>query len=143
MGHRHAPHGHDGVADELLDRAAVAGHDGVGHGEVLRQQLAGVLGVADLGHRREPDEVAEQDGGEAPLGDPLRRSGWGSGAGCGAGASGAPQSPQNFAPCSTAAPQAGQASPSGPPHSRQNFLPSGFSSPHDGHDTRHRLTPFR
>ena len=43
------PHGHHRVADELLDRAAVAADHGPGHPEVAGQQLADGLGVARLG----------------------------------------------------------------------------------------------
>ena len=69
VGGRRAPHGHDRVADELLDRAAVAADDVARQVEVAGQQLAGVLGVAALGERREADEVGEQDRDEAALGD--------------------------------------------------------------------------
>ena len=67
-GDRCSPDGHDGVADELLDGAAVA-LDHVGaEREVAGQDLADVLRVAFLGERREPDEVGEQDRDEATLG---------------------------------------------------------------------------
>ena len=45
---RRAPHGHDCVTDELLDRAAVAVHDGPGQLEVARQELARVLRILVL-----------------------------------------------------------------------------------------------
>jgi hypothetical protein len=45
---RGAPHGHDGIADELLDRAAVPLHDRPCGLVVAPQQLAHGLGVALL-----------------------------------------------------------------------------------------------
>ena len=45
---RRAPDGHDGVADELLDRAAVALDQASARVEVAREQLARLLGVAAL-----------------------------------------------------------------------------------------------
>ncbi len=44
-----------------------------------------------------------------------------------AGPRGAPHSPQNRSPCSTADPQRGQAADSGRPQPTQNFLPGRFS----------------
>ena len=64
-----APHRHDRVADELLDRAAVARDHVARDGAVALEGVAHLLGVALLGERREADEVGEQDGDEAPLGD--------------------------------------------------------------------------
>ena len=58
---RGAPDRHHRVADELLDRAAVAPDDVARELEVARQGLAHLLGVAPLGERREADEVGEQD----------------------------------------------------------------------------------
>ena len=75
----HAPHRHHGVADELLHGAAVAGDDLPALLEVRREQLAHVLLVAGLGQAREPDEVAEQDAGDAAR---HLRSGGGDGRGC-------------------------------------------------------------
>ena len=66
---RRTPDGHDRVADELLDRAAVPADHVPGEVEVGRQQLARVLGVLAFGQRGEPDEVGEQDRDEAALGD--------------------------------------------------------------------------
>ena len=66
---RGAPHRHHGVADELLDRAAVAADDLADSLEVAVLQLADLLGVAALGERGEPDEIGEQDGDEPALGD--------------------------------------------------------------------------
>ena len=67
-----APDRHDGVADELLDGAAVAADHLAGELEVAVQELAGVLGVLALGERREADEIGEQDRDEAALGDGCR-----------------------------------------------------------------------
>ncbi len=66
---RRAPDGHDRVADELLDRAAVALDDAPGQVEVAREQVADLLRVALLGERGEADHVGEEDGDEAALGD--------------------------------------------------------------------------
>ena len=70
---RGAPDGHHGIADELLDRAAVAPDHVPGEVEVAAQGLARLLGVALLGERREADEVREQDRDHPPLGDGRRR----------------------------------------------------------------------
>ena len=69
VGDRGAPQGHDRVADELLDGAAVAADDLADGLEVAVLELADLLGVAPLGERREPDEIGEQDADEAALGD--------------------------------------------------------------------------
>jgi hypothetical protein len=74
VGDRGTPDGHDRVADELLDRPAVAGDHLGCEVEVAGEQLPCVLGVAALGECREPDEVCEEDGHEAPFGD--RGSRW-------------------------------------------------------------------
>ncbi len=68
---RRPPHRHDGVADELLDRAAVALDQRSRRLEVARQQLARLLRVAALGRGREPDEVREQHRHEPALGGGL------------------------------------------------------------------------
>ncbi len=60
VGHRSAPHGHDRVADELFERAAVAIDDRTAVREVQRQQGSHVLGVAALRQGGEADEVGEQ-----------------------------------------------------------------------------------
>ena len=65
---RGAPDRHHGVADELLDGAAVAPDDRPGELEVARQDLAHLLGVALLREGREADEVAEQHRDVAKLG---------------------------------------------------------------------------
>ena len=72
MGHRRSPHRHHGVPDELLDRASIA-LDHLSRGlEVRREQLPRRLGVARLGDRGESDQIREQDGDEAPLGNATR-----------------------------------------------------------------------
>ena len=144
---RGAPDRHDGVADELLDDAAVAADDGPGELEVAREELAHLLGVAFLRERREADEVAEQHRDVAELGgrrsdllrpaepclsgggrdEPLQRS---------AAPTGVPQSPQNRLPGSSCAPHAEQTAASDAPQSSQNRLPSGFSPPHAGQRIR-------
>src|SRR5579859_2753290 len=68
-----APDRHHRVADELLDRSAVAADDEARGVEVAREQVADVLRVARLGERGEADEVGEEDGDDAPL-DVGRRS---------------------------------------------------------------------
>ncbi len=68
-GDRCAPHGHDRVADELLDRAAVAADHDAGQLEVAREQLTRLLRVAALGEGREADEVREQDRDQPAFGD--------------------------------------------------------------------------
>ena len=70
---RRAPDGHDRVADELLDRAAVALDDGPSQLEVARQELARVLGILVLRERGEPHEIREQDRHQAPFGGARRR----------------------------------------------------------------------
>jgi len=68
IGDRSTPHGHHGIADELLDDSAISRDQRSARVEVLRQQLAHLLGVAGLRERREPDEVGEQHRDEPPLG---------------------------------------------------------------------------
>ena len=64
MGVRHAEHGHHGVADELLDRAAL-GLDLGPHGlEVALHHVAQAFRVEPVGQARRPRNVAEQDGDE-------------------------------------------------------------------------------
>ena len=65
---RRAPDGHHRVADELLERAAVALDDLTSDVEVAGQELARVLRVARLGGRREAHQVDEEHGDESPLG---------------------------------------------------------------------------
>ncbi len=67
------PDRHHRVADELLDRPAVA-LDHLPRGvEVAREELAHLLRVTILRQRREADEVGEEDGDEPPLGFGGRR----------------------------------------------------------------------
>ena len=68
VGGRCAPDGHDRIADELLDRAAVALDHVAGDIEVAAQELPDLLVVAALRERREADEVGEEDADEASLG---------------------------------------------------------------------------
>ena len=135
-GGRRAPDGHHGVADELLDGAAVAADDLRGELEVAGQGVADVLRVTLLGERGEPDEVGEEDRDEAALGE--GRLGRGRRAGrpgrgpraarAGAGPpSGVPHSPQKTSPGSNGAPQMGQAAASGVAQRTQNFRPGLFS----------------
>ena len=65
LGDRCSPDGHDGIADELLDCAAIAVDDGSRRLEVEREKLARVLRVALCGCGGEADEVGEEDGDEA------------------------------------------------------------------------------
>jgi hypothetical protein len=69
------PDGHDGVADELLDGSPVATDHVPREVEIASQELTSVLGIASLGECREADEVGEQDGDEAALGDGGRDQG--------------------------------------------------------------------
>ena len=64
---RCSPDGHHRVADELLDRAAIALDHLPGGLEVPGEELAGVLGVTTLRGRSEPDEVCEQNGDQPSL----------------------------------------------------------------------------
>ena len=60
VGDRRPEEGHDGVADELLDGAAVALELGAQLLVVRPQDRVDVLGVERLGPRREADEVGEE-----------------------------------------------------------------------------------
>ena len=73
---RRAPDGHHGVADELLDRAAVQLDQPAAAVEIAREELARVLAVALLGERGEADQVGEEDGDELALGRRRRRGRW-------------------------------------------------------------------
>ena len=66
---RRTPDGHDGIADELLDRAAVAPHDPAREVEVAREEVADLLRVAVFGERREAHQVREQHGDDPAFGD--------------------------------------------------------------------------
>ncbi len=65
-----APRCHHGVADELLDGAAVPPDHGASGVEVPGQQLAHVLRIALLGEGGEADEVGEEHRNVPPLGQP-------------------------------------------------------------------------
>jgi hypothetical protein len=65
---RGAEHGHDRVADELLNRAAVALDVGAQERVVRAHGREYVLRIGGLRARREPDEVAEQDRDDLALG---------------------------------------------------------------------------
>ena len=116
VGDRGAPQRHHGVADELLDGAAVAVDDHPGPLEIPVLEVAHRLRVAARGQRREPDQVGEQDRHDASLGGtPAPRV-----AGVARPLTGAARSavaapgssrsvPQNFAPGRIAAPHTGQA----------------------------------
>ena len=65
---RRTPDRHHGVADELLDRAAVPLDHRAGNDEIPAQELPRVLRVAPFGGGREADEVDEQHRHEPPLG---------------------------------------------------------------------------
>ena len=71
---RRAPDRHHRVADELLDRPAVAVDNAARRVEVAREQVAHLLGIAVLGKRGEAHEVAEEHRDEPPLGLRLRAS---------------------------------------------------------------------
>ena len=64
VGHRDAERGHDGVAGELLDDAAVLRHALRDVLEVLRDAAAHDLGVGARHQRRRPDQVDEHHRGE-------------------------------------------------------------------------------
>src|SRR5207253_1295846 len=53
--------GHDRVADEFVERAAVFEHDLHHFGEVIREQRRDPLGAHPLGHRGEAADVGEED----------------------------------------------------------------------------------
>ncbi len=62
-----AEHRHDGIADELLDRAAISLY-ALARARVVRGEARlNLLRVGRLGRRREPDEVAEEHGDDLPL----------------------------------------------------------------------------
>ena len=63
-----APHGHDRVADELLDRSPVALDQRSRLLEVAGEELPRLLRVAALRGRGETDEVREEDRDETPFG---------------------------------------------------------------------------
>jgi hypothetical protein len=65
---RHSENGHDGVADELLDRAAVSLDRRADRGEVAFQQHAIRLRVEPRSQRRRLDEIAKKDGDRPAVG---------------------------------------------------------------------------
>ena len=67
-GSRRAPDGHDGVADELLDRPAVAADQRARELEVAREQVTRLLRITAFGERGEPDEIGEEHRDEPSLG---------------------------------------------------------------------------
>ena len=67
VGDGRAEQGHDGVADDLVDLTAEGGHVGDEPLEAPVDEVLHVLGVGRLGEGGEPDEVGEQDGGDAAL----------------------------------------------------------------------------
>ena len=69
---RHAEDGDHGVADELLDRAAVGLDRRAGGGVEALQEGVDELGVVALGERGEADEVADEGGDDATFLDAPR-----------------------------------------------------------------------
>ena len=115
---RGAPDRHDGVPDELLDRAAVELDQAAAGVEVARQKLPNLLRVARLGECREADEVGEEHGDEAALGGGRLTGAAPGGAGSAAAGAEAP---------------GGAAAESGVPQAPQNRCPGGFSALHALH----------
>ena len=64
---RRAEDGHDGVADELLEHAAVVLDALLRLAVVELQDVAHVLRIGLIRARRQADEVDEEDGDELPL----------------------------------------------------------------------------
>ena len=67
MGPRGAKQRHDGVADMLIDRAAIAGDDAVDQRREARHKLMNLFSVQRTGKRREPGEICEEYRDLAPL----------------------------------------------------------------------------
>ena len=134
-GHRRAPDGHHGVADELLDRAAVPVDDLAREVEVARQELPDGLRVAVLGEAGETDADPRTGPtpGAAPRppmpGRPRHRGRRGHAL---AGPSAPPHSPQNRATGSLGVPHAGQVDLQPGPQDRQNFRPASLPVPQAG-----------
>ena len=132
---RRSPDRHDRVADELLDRAAIAVDDVARQIEVPAQQLARVLRVVTFGERGEPDQVGEQDRDQPALSDGgcisdgCARAETAGGAAAAPSTSGVAHSPQKRMPGSLAAPQAGQGIASNAAQPPQNLRPGRFSVP--------------
>ena len=129
VGRGRAPDSHDGIADELLDGAAVPVDDPARRLEVARQELAHLLGVGVL-------EICVKPTRSANSTDTSRRSATGRLVGAGDEASvvspsrRVPHRPQNLAPGTRGAPQFGQAAASGFPHWTQKLTSAEFSVPH-------------
>ena len=64
---RRAEQGHDGVADELLDRTAVVFELGAKPRIERRQERADILRIEALGSRCEPDQVGEENADDLAL----------------------------------------------------------------------------
>ncbi len=75
MGDGRAEHGHDAVADMLVDVAAMLGDDPVGAAEEGIEERVDLLGVELGGERRIADEVGEQHAHLPPLALRQRRAG--------------------------------------------------------------------
>ena len=73
--HRNAEHGHHGVADELLDRAAVPLDHAAGQLEIARHHRPKGLRVELLAERRRAGDVAEEHGHRLALLPACFRSG--------------------------------------------------------------------
>ena len=67
MGDRRTEHGHDAVADMLVDVAAMLGDQAVGELEEGVEERVDLLGVELVGQRRVADEVGEQHAHLPPL----------------------------------------------------------------------------
>jgi hypothetical protein len=67
MRHRRTKDGHDGIADELLDRPAVVLDLLLDARVVGRLQTSDVFGIQGLGSSGEPDQVGEEDADDLPL----------------------------------------------------------------------------
>ena len=67
VGDGRAEQGHDLVADDLVEPAAEGGDVGDEPLEAAVDEALDLLGVGRLGERGEPDQIGEQDGGEAAL----------------------------------------------------------------------------
>ena len=152
LGDRRTPHGHDGVADELLDRAAVALDDPLpgrssGSGGRERPPSRGPR------KRGEADQVGEQDAHEpiarrrsrhcvlpacspsSALWPGLRVTPVTVGGRRAPSGSRVAHSVQNLADGGFVVPQFGHAADSGVAHSVQNFAPGRFSVPQVGQIT--------
>ncbi len=140
VGGRRAPHRHDRVADELLDRPAVSADDLGRELEVAGQGVPDFFRVTLLGERGEADQVREEHADDPPLRDWARRH-WR----CSRRASGRPrlsgwpQSAQKRAPGRLAAPQFGQPELRPAPQLSQNRRPASFSVPQFAQSTRSSL----